>query len=114
MKSLLGFKVKKSKKRNKLLLINPWIYDFTAYDFWSKPLGILYMAAILREKGYSIDYIDCMERLETNLSSKTNHISFKNHHEGRGSFHKEKVSKPESIRQIPRNYCRYGIKETAF
>jgi radical SAM superfamily enzyme YgiQ (UPF0313 family) len=114
MKSLLGFKVKKSKKRNKLLLINPWIYDFTAYDFWSKPLGILYMAAILREKGYSIDYIDCMERLETNLSSKTNHIYFKNHHEGRGSFHKEKVSKPESIRQIPRNYCRYGIKETAF
>ena len=26
----------------------------------------------------------------------------------------EKVPKPESIRQIPRNYCRYGIKKTTF
>ncbi|GAI31851.1 unnamed protein product, partial [marine sediment metagenome] len=36
------------------LLINPWIYDFTAYDFWSKPLGLLYIASILREQGYEI------------------------------------------------------------
>lgn len=104
----------KSKKRNRLLLINPWIYDFTAYDFWSKPLGMLYVAAILREKGYTVDYIDCMERLEADLSSKTGNISFKNHREGRGAFHKEKVPKPESIMQIPRNYCRYGIKENTF
>ena len=50
-------------KRNlNLLLINPWIYDFTAYDFWSKPLGLLYIGSILREQGYGVSYIDCMDR----------------------------------------------------
>jgi len=27
-----------------ILLINPWIYDFAAYDFWMKPLGLLTLA----------------------------------------------------------------------
>jgi len=27
-----------------LLLINPWVYDFAAYDLWAKPLGLLYLA----------------------------------------------------------------------
>ena len=31
-----------------ILLINPWIYDFAAYDLWSKPLGLLYIAALLK------------------------------------------------------------------
>ncbi|HNR65257.1 MAG TPA: radical SAM protein, partial [Atribacterota bacterium] len=64
----------KSRKKNRLLLINPWIYDFTAYDFWSKPLGILYVAAILRKKGFDIDFIDCMDRLDTSLFKKTGNI----------------------------------------
>jgi len=25
----------------RILLINPWIYDFAAYDLWVKPLGLL-------------------------------------------------------------------------
>jgi hypothetical protein len=33
----------------KLILINPWIYDFAAYDLWSKPLGLLYLAGYLRD-----------------------------------------------------------------
>ena len=31
-----------------ILLVNPWIHDFAAYDFWAKPLGLLSLAAILR------------------------------------------------------------------
>jgi len=27
----------------KILLINPWVHDFAAYDFWLKPLGLLYL-----------------------------------------------------------------------
>ena len=34
-----------------LLLINPWIYDFTAYDLWSQPLGLLYIASFLQSHG---------------------------------------------------------------
>ena len=104
----------KSRKKNRLLLINPWIYDFTAYDFWSKPLGILYVAAILRKKGFDIDFIDCMDRLDASLFKKTDNISTKKNKDGSGSFHKEKVTKPESLKHIPRNYCRYGIGEAVF
>ena len=44
-----------------LLLINPWIYDFTAFDLWSKPLGLLYIAALLRKFAYQITFIDCLD-----------------------------------------------------
>ena len=39
-----------------------------AYDFWSKPLGLLYIAGVLREIGYDINLIDCMDRQETDNS----------------------------------------------
>ena len=45
-----------------LLLINPWIHDFAAYDFWAKPMGLLQLAAILRAHDVSISYIDCLDR----------------------------------------------------
>ncbi|MGI9568270.1 MAG: B12-binding domain-containing radical SAM protein, partial [Desulfobulbia bacterium] len=44
------------------LLVNPWIHDFAAYDFWAKPLGLLTLAALLRRHGYIVSYIDCLDR----------------------------------------------------
>ena len=38
----------------KIILINPWIHDFSAYDLWLKPLGLLYIAAYLEKYGYQI------------------------------------------------------------
>ncbi len=96
------------KKKPLLLLINPWVYDFTAYDFWSKPLGLLYIAGVLREIGYDINLIDCMDRQETDNS----HL--KSNEDGRGPFYKEKMPKPDSLKHIPRNYYRYGIEENKF
>ncbi|MDH3957783.1 MAG: cobalamin B12-binding domain-containing protein, partial [Desulfobacteraceae bacterium] len=43
-----------------ILLINPWIHDFAAYDFWAKPMGLLILAALLRSQGVSVSYIDCL------------------------------------------------------
>ena len=45
-----------------ILLVNPWIHDFAAYDFWAKPLGLLALAALLRSHGLSVSYIDCLDR----------------------------------------------------
>ena len=45
-----------------ILLVNPWIHDFAAYDVWAKPLGLLTLAAILRQWGYRVSYIDCLDR----------------------------------------------------
>jgi hypothetical protein len=28
--------------------VNPWIYDFAAYDMWARPLGLLYIGSLLR------------------------------------------------------------------
>ena len=44
-----------------LVLLNPWIYDFAAYDLWSKPLGLFHMGAFLRECGFDIHLIDCLD-----------------------------------------------------
>ena len=44
-----------------ILLINPWVYDFAAYDLWAKPLGLLYLAALLERNGWTIHYIDCLD-----------------------------------------------------
>lgn len=40
-----------------ILLINPWAYDFKAYDFWLKPLGLLYLADFLKKLGLSVQQI---------------------------------------------------------
>jgi len=87
-----------------ILLVNPWIHDFAAYDFWAKPLGLLSLASILRQHGFSITYIDCLDRFHP----KAPHIDpyAKN---GRGPFLKTTIPKPKGLEHIPRNFSRYGI-----
>ncbi len=92
------------KKKPRLLLINPWIYDFTAYDFWSKPLGLLYIASLLRKIGYQIDYIDCMDRYDKELLKIQNRISPENNQDGTGPFIKTNIPKLAILQHIPRNY----------
>ena len=46
------------------LLINPWITDFAAYDFWNRPLGLLYVGAFLHQRGHSVRIVDCMDRFQ--------------------------------------------------
>ncbi|UCD89618.1 MAG: radical SAM protein, partial [Desulfobacterales bacterium] len=89
-----------------ILLINPWIHDFAAYDFWAKPLGLLTLASILRKHGYHVTYIDCLDRFHP----KDPHPKADAKH-GRGSYLKTRIPKPAGLEDIPRNFCRYGIKK---
>jgi len=82
----------------KALLVNPYIYDFAAYNFWSSPLGLLYMGSILRDNGVEIRLIDAMEANEE-----------KRKEDGRAPFIKEKVSKPASLKLVKKRFRRYGI-----
>src|SRR4030043_306270 len=82
-----------------ILLINPWITDFTAYDLWIKPLGLLNIASLLRGNGFRVTLIDCLD-----LSIKTKRY-------GDGKFFKTKIEKPFPLKSIPRHYSRYGIPE---
>ena len=44
-----------------ILLVNPYVWDFSAFDLWSKPLGMLYLAAVLRDNGYRVHWLDCLD-----------------------------------------------------
>ncbi|WGS65480.1 B12-binding domain-containing radical SAM protein [Marinitoga aeolica] len=93
------------------LLINPWIYDTAAYDFWLKPLGLLYIGSILKNHGYKVSLIDLMNRydkyfIENNL--------IKDRYYGTGKFYFEEVEKPYVIKDIPRKFKRYGLPKDEF
>ena len=91
--------------RKKVLLVNPWIVDFAAYDFWIKPLGLLTVGSILADAGYEILLLDCMDREHPWLQA----ASLPAKPDGTGHFHKEMVEKPPLYRNIPRHYSRYGL-----
>ena len=93
-----------------ILLVNPWIYDFTAYDFWLKPLGLLYIASFLRRHvDLRLHFIDCLDRHHPFLERK-----LKTKPDGRGPFPKEEVAKPLILKDIPRKFSRYGIPVPLF
>ncbi|MCH8287155.1 hypothetical protein IIB79_11630, partial [candidate division KSB1 bacterium] len=51
------------------LLINPWIYDFAAYDLWQRSLSLLNMGAVLRNNGFTLSLLDCLDRNDPVLIS---------------------------------------------
>ncbi|OQX65943.1 MAG: hypothetical protein B5M55_02110 [Desulfococcus sp. 4484_242] len=92
-----------------LILINPWITDFAAYDLWSKPVGLLYLAAHLRKRGCSVHLIDCLDVHHPLMKEKGPLPLPKRRSYGTGKFWREKVSKPPPLKDIPRPYSRYGL-----
>jgi len=86
-----------------LLLINPWIYDFAAYDFFARPLGLLYLAGWLRAQGYGVHFLDCLGAPHARTGPF-----------GTGRYPKEILPPPPALAGITRRYGRYGISETAF
>ena len=82
-----------------ILLINPWITDFAAYNLWIRPLGLLSIAAVLRESGVRVTLIDCLD-----FYAATKEY-------GDGKFFKTKIGKPRPLKAIQRNYGQYGIPE---
>lgn len=97
-----------------ILLINPWIYDFAAYDFWVKPLGLLYIASVLRKNGYDVYFIDCLDSRHPQIMHKNGIKKANRKKYGAGHFFKENIEKPEILRGIPRKYSRYGVSPGLF
>ena len=104
----------KKRHRKRLLLINPWIYDFSAFDLWSKPVGLLYIAAYLRRVGYRVELIDCLDRYHPALLKHQRRSTPKMKAYGTGSFHREIVAKPPLLDFVPRYFARYGLPEDIF
>lgn len=69
-----------------ILLINPPVQDFRYWDTWVQPVGLLSIAAVLREHNYSISLIDCLK-----VNKKT------------------RIDKPEAIKEQKRNFYHFGL-----
>jgi len=102
------------KKPPTLVFINPWIYDFAAYDLWSKPLGLLYLAGYLRECGFDAMLIDCTDIHCSGFQDASHLKSPVRRRFGTGKFLREEVSKPPQLKDIDRPYSRYGIPRALF
>lgn len=86
-----------------LLLINPWIYDFAAYDFFARPLGLLYLASILTARGCEVHLLDCLDTPQAHPGAF-----------GTGRYSKAILPTPAALHGIPRRYGRYGLTEADF
>ncbi len=95
------------------LCVNPWIYDFKAFDFWMKPMGLLYLASILRNANFEIDFIDCLDRYQPVFLKRAAKLPKVDEY-GRGKFYNEEIDMPEQLKGIKRKFKRYGMPEAVF
>jgi len=98
--------MKKVESSKRILLINPPVHDFAAYDFWAKPSGLLVIADALREKGALPVLVDAMDPRHPMLDGLRPPIR---RADGRGKFFAEHIAKPDCLKDVPRRFKRYGL-----
>jgi pyruvate-formate lyase-activating enzyme len=83
-----------------VLLVNPPIFDFTAYDFWMRPYGMLRVAGRMKHACdlYLFDFL----------------VSKKKDAWGRGRFESREIPKPMVFSDIPRRFHRFGRPRAEF
>jgi radical SAM superfamily enzyme YgiQ (UPF0313 family) len=84
----------------RILLVNPPIFDFTAYNFWLRPYGMLRVAGHMRASA-SLDFFDYL------LNHKTDNW-------GRGPYTFQNIPKPNCFSDIPRRFRRFGRPRAEF
>ena len=88
-------------KRRIILLINPWIYDFAAYDFWNIPIGLLSLASLLRMNGADVIFLDCLDPYHPGMSAEGSLIRMpKRKTSGEGTYAKARIPKPDPLNLI--------------
>jgi radical SAM superfamily enzyme YgiQ (UPF0313 family) len=93
-------------RTNAILLINPWITDFAAYNLWAEPLGLFYVASFLKEAGARLSYLDCL--------SSGKQENPKLNPNGCSRYLRRVVPAPPVLAGIPRRFAVYGIAEEEF
>ncbi|MCX7043967.1 MAG: radical SAM protein [Candidatus Sumerlaeota bacterium] len=112
------------------LFVNPWITDVAAYDLWARPLGLLYLAGLLRRRGWRVGLVDCMDRRHPSLieegqagSASAGKIPGGARHGvyygrddgcGRGKYRAQTMETPDCLLSLRRRFRRYGISLEAF
>jgi hypothetical protein len=94
----------------KILLVNPPIYDFAAYDFWLKPAGMLTVAGFLRGKA-DFRLFDYLDRLAPFMAGQK---KLESDRWGRGRFYCRQIQVPPALEAIPRYFRRFGLPRNLF
>lgn len=81
-----------------VLVINPYATDFKLYDEWMHPLGLYFLASLLKNSGADVRFFNCLERRGDEKEKKF----------GTGDIFSVEIDKPELYRRIPRKYKLYG------
>ncbi|MCX7703658.1 MAG: radical SAM protein [Planctomycetota bacterium] len=89
-----------------LLLVNPPIYDFAAYNFWLKPYGLLQVASALKTSGASVLFFD--------FCDTTRMLSLKKDPYGRSKFEATVEKRPALFSSFRRRFRRYGLPRESF
>lgn len=92
----------------RILLVNPPIYDFSAYDFWLKPYGLLRVAGFLRERA-DLLLFDYLDRRHPTIKDQIQMDRW-----GRGQFPGEITTTPKVLTPISRRFRRYGLSRKLF
>ena len=93
----------------RILLVNPPIYDFSAYDFWLRPYGMLRAAGFLRDQA-EFQLFDFMDRFDPRVPLR----SYRRDNSGRGEYFSEPIAKPTIYSEIPRQFRRFGLPQREF
>ena len=86
--------------RSRVLLVNPPLHDFTAYDFWLRPYGMLRVAGRIQH-ACDLEVFDFLVARVTNPW-------------GRGRFPEQVIARPQAFRDIPRRFRRFGRPRAEF
>jgi len=87
----------------RILGINPWIFDFAAFNVWSRPVGLLACLDMLRNAGASVALMDCLDKTweDVNWPKPGKYAT--------GHYPKEELPLPDSLSFMERRYSRYGL-----
>ncbi len=97
----------------RVLLIQPGVHDFSAFDLWMRPLAWLQLAAHLQAAGVEVSLVDAMDRFQEEATP----LPTRSHRDGPlgcGHYHWEEIEKPQQLRWVPRRYRRYGLPAERF
>lgn len=86
-----------------VLGVNPPVHDFTFFDLWAKPVGLLFLLDFLRRRGNEVRLADCI------FEGRTGELQW-----GRNSVKNQEIPKPGPLSAVPRRYRRFGLGEEEF
>lgn len=94
------------------LLVEPWITDFAAFDLWRKPLGLLYIGAMLEGAGVEVAFESALEDVGRERKERGWHRRRRRRF-GTGKLAWQEIAKPAALSFVPRRYKRYGVTPSA-